>query len=278
MCGLYRDRACAELCGTAIYCHPKQAGSRCRVSRREKSQPGALARRRIRIQRCCKRRRNGRRNEPTFRYGAQCDQRSGQASDPTTPEGTEESAPPPEFTREELSAVIASVLPSEIGAFRPGSGSVDTDGEPGYVRISQCELDSAVPTACDISVVTAEVLMYWTDSYGWELESIRFDGNARLGIEGKYTISSFGLTQSANVTIGPYATIDSDGSLVFQNVAIQCGDYMTETSLTVEVIDHPENMVATKESGSVYRGNTPDNKFSLYFDADMKPIFFAYDP
>lgn len=120
--------------------------------------------------------------------------------------------------------------------------------------------------------------MYWTDSYGWELESIRFDGNARLGIEGKYTISSFGLTQSANVTIGPYATIDSDGSLVFQNVAIQCGDYMTETSLTVEVIDHPENMVATKESGSVYRGNTPDNKFSLYFDADMKPIFFAYDP
>ena len=91
-------------------------------------------------------------------------------------------------------------------------------------------------------------------------------------------LSSFGLTQSANVTIGPYATIDSDGSLVFQNVAIQCGDYMTETSLTVEVIDHPENMVATKESGSVYRGNTPDNKFSLYFDADMKPIFFAYDP
>lgn len=200
------------------------------------------------------------------------------ASDPTTPEGTEESAPPPEFTREELSAVIASVLPSEIGAFRPGSGSVDTDGEPGYVRISQCELDSAVPAACDISVVTAEVLMYWTDSYGWELESIRFDGNARLGIEGDYTISSFGLTQSANVTIGPYATIDSDGSLVFQNVAIQCGYYMTETSLTVEVIDHPENMVATKESGSVYRGNTPDNKFSLYFDADMKPIFFAYDP
>ena len=90
---------------------------------------------------------------------------------------------PPEIMPEELSAAIASVLPAEIGTFRTGSGVMDYEGEPGYVRISHCELNSTAPAIFDVSMVTAEVLMRWTDAYAWELESIRFDGSVQLGIK-----------------------------------------------------------------------------------------------
>ncbi len=66
---------------------------------------------------------------------------------------------PPELTLEALSAAIASVLHAEIGTFRTGSGLIDDDGEPGYVRISQCELNSINPTGFDVSSITAEVLI-----------------------------------------------------------------------------------------------------------------------
>ena len=110
------------------------------------------------------------------------------------------------------------------------------------------------------------------------MESIRFDGSVRLGIAGSYTVSNFGETRSADVTIGSDAALDSDGSLVFQNVTVHLGDYMAETSLTVEVMDDPGSIVATLETGSVYQGHTPDNTFYLYFDADMMPTFFYDDP
>ena len=200
------------------------------------------------------------------------------ASEPTEPEDTGENTMPPEIMPEELSAAIASVLPAEIGTFRTGSGVMDYEKEPGCVRISHCELNSTAPAIFDVSMVTAEVLMRWTDAYAWELESIRFDGSVRLGIAGSYTVSNFGETRSADVTIGSDAALDSDGSLVFQNVTVHLGDYMAETSLTVEVMDDPGSIVATLETGSVYQGHTPDNTFYLYFDADMMPTFFYDDP
>lgn len=92
------------------------------------------------------------------------------------------------------------------------------------------------------------------------------------------TVSNFGETRSADVTIGSDAALDSDGSLVFQNVTVHRGDYTAETSLTVEVMDDPGSIVATLETGSVYQGHTPDNTFYLYFDADMMPTFFYDDP
>ena len=62
------------------------------------------------------------------------------ASDPTGEEHTEEERTPPELTANELSTAIASVLPAQIGTFRTGTGLMDWEWAPVYVRISQCEL------------------------------------------------------------------------------------------------------------------------------------------
>ena len=196
------------------------------------------------------------------------------ASDPTDTESTAPAA----LTEEDVSAAIASVLPAEIGTFRTGSGLMDGEEESGSVRVSQCQLNSRDSSVLDLSAVTAEVLLSWTASQTWELKSIRFNGNVRIGAAGSYTVSNFGQTRSADVTITSDAMLDSDGSLVIPSVTIHHGNYLVETSMIVAVMDNPGNMVATKETGSVYLGRTSDNEFYLYFDADMLPTFFNYDP
>ena len=202
------------------------------------------------------------------------------SSDPE-PVGTENSMEeivPPSITDDEIAAAISVKIPDYIGTWKVGSGTVSTENDPRYVSITQCEIEPIRPDLYDTSSISVDMMLHWTESDGWVPTEFTAYGNVTVNFAGTYTVWTYGETQSAEITISPTAYIDPEGTLVFQGVSVLYDTELQNMDLSLHVFEHPERMVATNETGSIYFASNTEEHFYFYFNADMMLTFFSYNP
>lgn len=202
------------------------------------------------------------------------------SSDPE-PVGTENSMEeivPPSITDDEIAAAISVKIPDYIGKWKVGSGTVSTENDPRYISITQCEIEPIRPDLYDTSAISVDMMLHWTESDGWEPTEFTAYGTVTVNFAGTYTVWTYGETQSTEITISPTAYIDPEGTLVFQGVSVLYDGEIQNMDLLLHVFEHPERMVATNETGSIYYAFDERERFYFHFDIDMVPTFFSYDP
>lgn len=202
------------------------------------------------------------------------------SSDPE-PVGTENSMEeivPPAITDNEIAAAIAVKIPDYIGTWKVGSGTVSTENDPQYISMTQCEIEPIRPDLYDTSSISVDMMLHWTESDGWVPTEFTAYGTATVNFAGTYTVWTYGETQSAEITISPTAYIDPEGTLVFQGVSVLYDGELQNMDLLVHALEDPSHMVATNQTGSIYYAFDERERFYFYFDIDMVPTFFSYDP
>lgn len=187
---------------------------------------------------------------------------------------------PPTVLETEIAAPINELIPDYIGTFDSSSGVCTFDAEDSTIAyVTDCKLIPSAPDLFDTSNLTIDLTLACrsnsADDYRWDCTDIAINGSVKFFETGTYTITK---TSSGETILA-----DIPAELLFSAETLKFAANVT-ISDTSNRSDSPDGspILRTMYFGACFNNVTSraycllDERYAIYFDADMKLLDFLY--